>query len=112
MTSVEKELTNVDWLTEAHKIPLICLGGSNRTLAKIARRREFQAANLPELHGYRLPSDKAFEIVGDLIDMDKKQRESVPGLAYSFQIMACEKEACLNIWKIKNNYLRKHANEA
>lgn len=83
MTSVEKELTNVDWLTEAHKIPLICLGGSNRTLAKIARRREFQAANLPELHGYRLPSDKAFEIVGDLIDMDKKQRESVPGLAKS-----------------------------
>lgn len=83
MTSVEKELTNVDWLTEAHKIPLICLGGSNRTLAKIARRREFQAANLPELHGYRLPSDKAFEIIGDLIDMDKKQRESVPGLAKS-----------------------------
>lgn len=83
MTSVEKNLTNVDWLTQAHKIPLVCLGGSNRTLAKIARRREFSEEDMPDLHGYRLSSDNAFEIVGDLIEMNRKQRENVPGLSKS-----------------------------
>ena len=33
MTVVEKALSNLDWLLSAHKIPLVCLGGSNRTLA-------------------------------------------------------------------------------
>ena len=58
MTVVEKSLSNLDWLLNAHKIPLVCLGGSNRTLAKIARNRWISDSDeVPDIHGFSLPAD-------------------------------------------------------
>ncbi|KRL04182.1 exopolyphosphatase [Liquorilactobacillus oeni DSM 19972] len=80
MTAIEKEMTDINWLFEAHKSKLVVLGGSNRTLAKIARRK-LGVDPLPDLHGFKLPSKKAFEIFENLVDLDRKEREKIPGLA-------------------------------
>ncbi|KRN33142.1 exopolyphosphatase [Liquorilactobacillus mali] len=80
MTDVEKALTGVDWLVEAHRTKLVVLGGSNRTLAKIARRK-IDAENPPDVHGFILSSDAAFDIFAELVDLDKSEREKIPGLA-------------------------------
>lgn len=80
MTAIEKELTDVNWLFEAHKSKLVVLGGSNRTLAKIARRK-LNLDPLPDLHGFKLPSQNAFEIFANLVDRDRKEREKIPGLS-------------------------------
>ena len=80
MTDVEKDLTDIDWLVDAHKTKLVVLGGSNRTLAKIARRK-IDAENPPDIHGFTLSSDAAFDIFAELVDLDKSEREKIPGLA-------------------------------
>ncbi|MCC7667936.1 Ppx/GppA family phosphatase [Liquorilactobacillus satsumensis] len=80
MTAIEKELTDVNWLFEAHKSKLVVLGGSNRTLAKIARRK-LNLDPLPDLHGFKLPSQNAFEIFANLVDRDRKEREKISGLS-------------------------------
>lgn len=81
MTYVEQTLTNLDWLTSAHKMPLVCLGGSNRTLAKVARRKAYAPGILPDLHGYRLSSQEAFDLFKNLLTLNKVKRSQIPGLA-------------------------------
>lgn len=84
MTFVEEELSDIPWLREASDMPLVCLGGSNRSLAKISRRKiNCPIEDLPGLHGYAMPRDDAFAIMGDLIRTDKKGRENIPGLTKS-----------------------------
>lgn len=84
MTAIEKQLTDIDWLVQAHKMPLIALGGSNRTLAKITRRKNRQANEpLPNLHGFKLDSQIAFDIMAALISKNKSEREKIAGLAKS-----------------------------
>ncbi|KRL39107.1 Ppx/GppA family phosphatase [Liquorilactobacillus uvarum] len=80
MTFVEKKITDINWLFDAHKAQLVVLGGSNRTLAKIARRQQ-NSDKLPSLHGYKLKSEDAFDIFADLVDLNQAQREKIPGLA-------------------------------
>lgn len=81
MTVVEKALSNLDWLLSAHKIPLVCLGGSNRTLAKIARNRwHTDVGDVPDIHGFTLPADDATDIMTDLISRDRAGREDISGL--------------------------------
>ena len=84
MSFVEEELANIHWLREAYEQPLICLGGSNRSLAKISRRRvTSDVEDLPDIHGYTLSREDALALMGDLIRTDKVGRERIPGLTKS-----------------------------
>jgi exopolyphosphatase/guanosine-5'-triphosphate,3'-diphosphate pyrophosphatase len=84
MTYVEQELTDVAWLRNAYKLPLICLGGSNRSVAKIARRQQCpDPDDLPDIHGFTLPAEDAIDIMRRLLILDKKGREDIPGLTKS-----------------------------
>ena len=81
MTVVEKSLSNLDWLLNAHKIPLVCLGGSNRTLAKIARNRWISDSDeVPDIHGFSLPADDATDIMTELVSKDRAGRDAISGL--------------------------------
>ncbi|WP_281164688.1 Ppx/GppA family phosphatase [Liquorilactobacillus sicerae] len=81
MTDVEQKLTDIDWILDAHKSNLVALGGSNRTLAKIARRKESENDELPSLHGFQLSGNQAVDIFANLVNLDRRQREDIPGLA-------------------------------
>lgn len=82
MNEAGRKISAVKWLGEVHNLPLIALGGSNRTIAKI-RRREGNAPidDLPDIHGMHLPATYIFDLVSTLLSMDKNERVQIPGLA-------------------------------
>lgn len=79
MLAVERQLSNISWLGETRQLPVVALGGSNRTFAKISRR-ERQMMDLP-IHGYRLTTDDVFDIFDNVLKHDLDGRKSIPGLA-------------------------------
>lgn len=82
MNRVGRMLSTVHWLSKVHNLPLIALGGSNRTIAKIHRRElTDEVDELPDIHGMHLPAKYIFSLVARLITLDKEERMAIPGLA-------------------------------
>ena len=80
MTFVDKLFNSVWWLRNGLNLPLVCLGGSNRTLAKINRRKN-DFLNFEDIHGYRLRDTAIYETFDEVLGKDAAQRAEVPGLA-------------------------------
>ena len=70
---------DVSWLSEASNLPLVALGGSNRTLAKISRRQK-KIVDLP-IHGYHLSTQDATRIYQMILSKNLEARKKIPGLA-------------------------------
>ena len=82
MNAAGQKISTVRWLGQVHNLPLIALGGSNRTIAKIHRREVTDEVDeLPDIHGMHLPPHYIFNLVGKLIAMNKDERMKIPGLA-------------------------------
>jgi exopolyphosphatase/guanosine-5'-triphosphate,3'-diphosphate pyrophosphatase len=82
MNAAGQKISTVRWLGQVHNLPLIALGGSNRTIAKIHRREVTDDVDeLPDIHGMHLPPHYIFNLVSKLIAMNKDERMKIPGLA-------------------------------
>lgn len=82
MNAAGQKISTVRWLGQVHNLPLIALGGSNRTIAKIHRREVTDDVDeLPDIHGTHLPPHYIFNLVSKLIAMNKNERMKIPGLA-------------------------------
>lgn len=82
MNAAGQKISTVRWLGQVHNLPLIALGGSNRTIAKIHRREITDDVDeLSDIHGMHLPPHYIFNLVGKLIAMNKDERMKIPGLA-------------------------------
>ena len=82
MNAAGQKISTVRWLGQVHNLPLIALGGSNRTIAKIHRREVTDEVDeLPDIHGMHLPPHYIFNLVSKLIAMNKDERMKIPGLA-------------------------------
>ncbi len=82
MNAAGQKISTVRWLGQVHNLPLIALGGSNRTIAKIHRREVTDEVDeLPDIHGMHLPPHYIFNLIGKLIAMNKDERMKIPGLA-------------------------------
>ncbi|MFT8324251.1 Ppx/GppA family phosphatase [Oenococcus sicerae] len=79
ITALQRLFRDVSWLLEVRNFPIIAIGGSNRTLAKISRR-EKEIVGLP-IHGYHLSSDEANQIFQQVLASNLKERGDLPGLA-------------------------------
>lgn len=71
---------NIWWLKNGMNLPIIGLGGSNRTLAKINRRRD-QLFNMEDIHGYKIKGRQANKTFEDIIGLDCEGRKEVPGIS-------------------------------
>lgn len=80
MTFVDKIFNSVWWLRNGLNLPLVCLGGSNRTLAKI-NRRKYNILNFEDIHGYRLRDNAIYDTFNTVISQDAVGRAAIPGLA-------------------------------
>ncbi|EJO08519.1 polyphosphate kinase 1 [Oenococcus oeni] len=78
-TALQRLFRDVSWLLEVRNFPIVAIGGSNRTLAKISRRQR-EVVGLP-IHGYHLPSDEANHIFEQVLGSNLKERGDLPGLA-------------------------------
>ena len=82
MTFAEMQITNIPWLRAAYKFPLVVLGGSNRTIAKIDRRKgKADKTDLAPVHGYKMATDDIFDLMTKLISLSKLEREQIAGLS-------------------------------
>lgn len=79
-TFIHETFNSIWWLRRAQNLPIIALGGSNRTLAKIERRKE-KMADFEAIHGYRMPTKQANAIFKEILGADLATRESIPGLS-------------------------------
>lgn len=61
-------------------MPIIGLGGSNRTLAKINRRRD-HLFNMEDVHGYQIKDTQVNKTFEDIISLDFDGRKDVPGIS-------------------------------
>ncbi|WP_204122945.1 exopolyphosphatase [Lacticaseibacillus mingshuiensis] len=80
VTFVENTLNGVWWLRKAQNLPIVALGGSNRTLAKIQRRRE-AFSNFEDIHGFRMSTTAVNAIFRDVLTKNLTERQAIPGLA-------------------------------
>lgn len=79
MIFVNKIFQSVWWLRNGLNLPIIGLGGSNRTLAKINRRFN-NLLDTNDIHGYQLRDDAINETFEHIIGMNLDERKKVPGI--------------------------------
>jgi exopolyphosphatase/guanosine-5'-triphosphate,3'-diphosphate pyrophosphatase len=77
--TVEQYFSSTPWLDTAKNYPVVAIGGSNRTLAKISRWKRGKR-DLP-IHGYRMAREEANEIYTDLLSKNNEERIDIRGLS-------------------------------
>ncbi|PWF99467.1 exopolyphosphatase [Levilactobacillus bambusae] len=80
MSFVNDIFNGVWWLRDGLNLPIVGLGGANRTLAKIQRNTE-NFRNFEDIHGYRISSAQVSAIFSGLLNLDLNGRKKVPGLS-------------------------------
>ncbi len=75
---IKESIGNYDWLNEAKGLPIIGLGGTIRTLAKIDRSKK--QINFDKVSQYKLKADRVKEIASLLEAKTVEQRKEVKGL--------------------------------
>lgn len=76
-----QRLHKINWLRPVHNVPLILLGGAHRALARINLKKNHLSRN--HLGGYTLARKQIFNEYRQLLAMNLKQREHIPGLEVS-----------------------------
>lgn len=79
-TFVNRLFNGIWWLHRGQNLPIVALGGSNRTLAKIYRKK-VKELNFEDIHGYRMSVDQIDTVYADIIGKNLEQRRDIPGLA-------------------------------
>lgn len=79
-TFMNQLFNGVWWLHKAQNLPIVALGGSNRTLAKI-QRKQSNFLNFEDIHGYHMTVPAADDIYANIVSKDYAGRKKIPGLA-------------------------------
>ncbi|GAX00992.1 Ppx/GppA family phosphatase [Secundilactobacillus silagei] len=80
MTFVNDVYNSIWWLRNGLNLPVIGLGGSNRTMAKINRRSD-NILDFEDIHGYRLSRHSVDETFAKIVSQDLEGRKAIPGLS-------------------------------
>ncbi|MFB9769571.1 Ppx/GppA family phosphatase [Lactiplantibacillus modestisalitolerans] len=75
-------LADIWWLSEASHCPIVLLGGANRTLARINRRRQ-KKLKVEDIHGYRLKTETVYHTFLDFLARSKRGRQDISGMEYA-----------------------------
>lgn len=79
---VDEVLSSQRWLSRARHTRVVALGGSNRVLAKMYRWRLSAGEDVPlPVHGLTMQTVDAYEMMDDLLRMDREQRGKVRGVS-------------------------------
>lgn len=74
---ISEALEGLEWLSEAHGLPVVGLGGSIRTMIKIHQKK--MNHNRP-LHNYRMMRREVVQFRDDILRMNRQQRRSIAGM--------------------------------
>ncbi|MCD2255998.1 exopolyphosphatase [Agrilactobacillus fermenti] len=79
-TAMENLYNDIWWLDRGKNLPIVALGGSNRTLAKIQRRRD-NFKRYWDIHGFRMSGAQVNDIFDEVVSKDLAARKDIPGLS-------------------------------
>ena len=79
-TGVQRLFNGLWWLQRGQNLPLVALGGSNRTLAKI-RRKEKNVSDYEDVHGFRMSVSEVDNVYANIIERNLADRKAIPGLS-------------------------------
>lgn len=79
-TALENIYNDIWWLDKGKNMPIVALGGSNRTLAKIQRRQD-HFKQYWDIHGFRMTGVQVNEVFDQVISADLEERKKIPGVA-------------------------------
>lgn len=78
-TFLRKQFSALFWLQQASDLPLVLLGGCNRSVARI-KRTELKLQPIDSFHGFKMTTKDFTEIYQRLLGLDNQQRKQVPGM--------------------------------
>ncbi|HIW71424.1 MAG TPA: Ppx/GppA family phosphatase [Candidatus Levilactobacillus faecigallinarum] len=76
---LRERLRDIWWLNDAKHLPLVLLGGANRTLARMNRQQQ-KILHVENIHGYRLTTDQVNRTFQRLLEVPLKARKRISGL--------------------------------
>lgn len=79
-SKMQNIFNNIMWLNKGRHLPIVALGGSNRTLAKIIRKKVLKQAEV-DIQSLRMSLSEAQTIYENLLQCDLKQRRAIPGVS-------------------------------
>lgn len=78
--AINERLTKIPWLRYATRVPIVLLGGANRTLARMTWSYHHRHRRQRSIHGYQLSSRVVFATYRELLNRNLAQRKRMPGL--------------------------------
>lgn len=78
-SNIDNKLNNIPWISQARNYPIVAIGGSNRSLAKIVRNRNNEL-EMP-IHGMHMSRDTAEKIYEELLSKSKEGRIKIKGVS-------------------------------
>lgn len=78
--AMNERLTKIPWLRYATRVPIVLLGGANRTLARMTWSYHHRHRRQRSIHGYQLSSRVVFATYRELLTRNLAQRKQMPGL--------------------------------
>lgn len=76
---IQKIFNEQRWLLEGRYLPLVLLGGANRTVARTEMQRR-GAKNLDDFHGVKMSARSFLNIYTDWLGLDRREREQRLGI--------------------------------
>ncbi len=76
---VQEQYQKLEWLKQAHGVPIVLLGGCNRTVARIQKRKLHQN-NLEQIHGFKIPRKDFTDVYTDLLGKNRRERKTISGM--------------------------------
>lgn len=70
---------SLDWLVSLQQVPVVLLGGANRSLAKMNRSATHEV-NADQIHGYEMSAHTITNLFAELIRLPRHEREKLAGL--------------------------------
>lgn len=77
--NIRKLYAKIKWLSRSYHQPLVLLGGANRTLARINRKRQHMT-RIDAIHGYHLTAEQVNRTYLNLLRGNVTQRRQIQGL--------------------------------
>lgn len=76
---VNKQFRDIWWIMDAMQLPIILLGGANRSLARMNRQHQGMS-RVDNIHGYRLKTEVVNKTFRALLSRNLANRKKMPGL--------------------------------
>lgn len=79
LSQIRTELLALPWLDEAEGLPIVGVGGTLRSLAKIDKYR--LRLPLDRIHGYTLSNEEVFDMIDEILSLPLKKRRKIKGIS-------------------------------